>query len=135
MAKKGKQVPGERELARLAHAAIHQAGEGLEEAEGMLARGRWPLAFSVATLAFEEVGKAIICMMALSMPEDVRAEMPFGEMFTSHTAKITTARFVLTVLGENAPPPLARIFATLDASVRANHETKLRARGGGAFSP
>ncbi len=121
-----KQTPSERQLARLAYEAMKHASEGMTEAEGMLTRERWHWAFSTATLAIEEIGKAALCLAALGMPEDVRALMPFGAAFTDHKTKIAGARLILTIFGSNSPPPaFETITENIEASARATHQMRL----------
>lgn len=52
-------------LVRLLQACLHNAGDLLTDACLLLEADRAPRAHALATLAFEETGKAFICILAL----------------------------------------------------------------------
>jgi AbiV family abortive infection protein len=67
-------VPDLDTLGDFALASVRNARRLLEDADLLLRRGRWPSAYSLAVLAFEEAGKAWMCITAMMVPDDVRPE-------------------------------------------------------------
>lgn len=65
-------VPGREDLTSLVHAALVHARSLGADAELLLEHGRWPTAYAVVTLAFEEVGKSWICLIGTAAPEQVQ---------------------------------------------------------------
>ena len=67
-------VPDLDALGDFALAAVRNARRLLDDdADLLLRRGRWPSAYSLAVLAFEEAGKAWMCIIAMMVPDDVPA--------------------------------------------------------------
>ena len=58
-------IPEFDDLITLMQASLRNAGELLSDARLLLAAGRAPRAHALATLAFEEIGKAFICVLAV----------------------------------------------------------------------
>lgn len=58
-------VPPRHDLVTLLQACLHNAGDLLTDARLLLEAGQAPRAHALATLAFEETGKAFICIPAL----------------------------------------------------------------------
>lgn len=78
-------------LGELAIKAARNARRLLDDAELLLRRGRWPTAYSVAVLAFEEAGKAWLCVIAMMVPDDTRQDYPFAGMIGAHLDKLMAA--------------------------------------------
>jgi AbiV family abortive infection protein len=77
----------------LARAAVDNADRLLTDAETLLAAGSAPTAHSLAVLALEEVGKAIICTGVLAGSDDtVTTRELFKQETGWHYAKLTRAR-------------------------------------------
>ena len=85
----------------LLQACLHNAGDLLTDARLLLEAGRAPRAHALATLAFEETGKAFICIPALlPVPEPFFGSRghDFWAAWNSPTDKLTWARGFLALL-------------------------------------
>lgn len=103
----------------------------LLDAELLASRGRWPTAYSVAVLAFEEAGKAWLSIVAMMVPDDSRADFPFGEVVNGHIEKLQAAHgmaFMLAFLrgGEEAPATILQDGEVLEALAREHNRHKQR---------
>jgi AbiV family abortive infection protein len=128
---KAVQVPELDALGDFAIAAAKNSRRLLEDAELLASRGRWPGAYSYAILAFEEAGKAWLCIIAMLMPDNSRAEFPFGDLDWDHTWKLGAAHgmvFMLAFLrgGDNAPESILQDGHVLDALARQHNQAKQR---------
>jgi AbiV family abortive infection protein len=97
MASKPRPVPDRDTLNALARAALINAQLQLGRAELLLGNSDWPAVHALATSAFEEVGKAAICLFCMGTPEQFLVDDWFFSVFKDHRAKITIARFVLSM--------------------------------------
>ena len=95
---KTRPVPDLGALGDFAVIAASNARRLLDDADLLLRRGRYPTAYSVAVLAFEEAGKAWACITAMGMPGDVRPEWPFGELIATHVDKLMSAHAMAHLL-------------------------------------
>ncbi len=91
-------VPDLDALGDFALAAARNARRLLDDAELLLKRGRSPSAYSLAVLAFEEAGKAWMCVVAMMVPDDVRPEWPYGDLITRHVDKLLAAHVMAHML-------------------------------------
>jgi len=91
-------IPDRDKLDKLARRALTHARTKLASAEVLLATGDWPTAHATATLAFEEVGKAMLCLVSMATPERERVNDWFWPAFNNHRPKLTIARFVLDII-------------------------------------
>jgi AbiV family abortive infection protein len=101
-------VPDLDALGDLAIAAAKNSRRLLDDADLLLKRGRWPTAYSVAVLAFEEAGKAWLCVIAMMVPDGTREEYPFAGMIGAHLDKLMAAHAMAHMHavirgGDNAP--------------------------------
>lgn len=122
-------VPARAEMKALAHAALAHAQQQLDRAQLLLDNRDWPGAYATATLAFEEVGKAVLCTVGMSIPARFQVNDWFWQAFNHHEPKITIARFVLTLFTAAGTPsqPFEQAIEDLGVSAAADNETKFRA--------
>jgi AbiV family abortive infection protein len=128
---KAMQVPELDVLGDFAIAAARNSRRLLEDAELLASRGRWPGAYSYAILAFEEAGKAWLCIIAMMMPDDSRDEFPFGDLDWDHTWKLGAAHgmaFMLSFIrgGEDAPESIFQDGNVIEALARKHNQAKQR---------
>jgi AbiV family abortive infection protein len=84
----------------LARAAVDNANRLLADASTLLAVGSAPTAHSLAVLALEEVGKAIICCGGFAGSDNtVTTRERFDQEIASHPAKLTWARNFVDIMG------------------------------------
>jgi hypothetical protein len=94
-----------------------------------------PSAHSLAVLAFEEAGKAWMCVIAMMVPDDVRPEWPYGDLMNKHVDKLMAAHVMAHVLvfassGQDMVTSLADIGENLE-ELRAS----ITRRSGAACTP
>ena len=83
----------------LARAAVDNANRLLTDASTLLAAGSAPSAHSLAVLALEEVGKAIICRGGFAGSDNkVTTRELFDQEIANHSAKLTWARNFVDVM-------------------------------------
>jgi AbiV family abortive infection protein len=124
-------VPDLRALGDFALAAARNARRLLGDADLLLAHGRWPSAYSLAVLAFEEAGKAWMCVTAMMVPDDVRPEWPYGELIARHADKLLAAHVMAHMLtcaidGRHMIDGLADIGEDLEELAREHNQAKQR---------
>jgi AbiV family abortive infection protein len=83
---------------------------------------------ALATSAFEEVGKAAICVFCMGTSEQFPVNDWFFPAFKDHRAKITIARFVLSMFTAYTSTEDTPAQPIVQASVLAgaDHEMKMR---------
>jgi AbiV family abortive infection protein len=92
-------LPPKELLDALAQAAVDNANRLLTDASTLLAAGTAPSAHSLAVLAVEEVGKAIICCGGFAGSDNtVTTRERFDQEIASHSAKLTWARNFVDVM-------------------------------------
>jgi AbiV family abortive infection protein len=122
-------IPDLDELVTLIQASLRNAGELLSDARLLLAADRAPRAHALATLAFEEIGKAFICILAVvpSAPLfGIRSEGDFWKAWNSHTDKLAWARGFLSLLIQEPSAPVADTVTRLADTSLADHLRKMR---------
>ncbi len=124
-------VPDLDALGDFALAAARNARRLLDDADLLLRRGRWPSAYSLAVLAFEEAGKAWMCITAMMVPDDVRPEWPYGDLITTHVDKLMAAHVMAQMLasatsGRDIITDLADVGENLDELAREHNQAKQR---------
>jgi AbiV family abortive infection protein len=122
-------LPDARGLVKLVGAAYNNATNYHAVASGLLAAGSTPLALSNASLGFEELGKAGLCLTALTMPPSVRAEFAaeFGKLFGDHVAKASFAHFgFLAFVSPQAPRSFETLIDEVGKAAVATHAAKMR---------
>lgn len=123
-------IPADEELVALIQACLWNAGDLLADAGHLLEASRVPRAHAVATLAFEEIGKACMCMLAL-LPQPtpffgVHGQDNFWKAWNDHTDKLSWASGFLELLIRQPTTPVLTAAERLLASARTNHLRKLR---------
>jgi len=123
-------IPADEELVALIQACLSNAGDLLADAGQLLEASRVPRAHAVATLAFEEIGKACLCMLAL-LPQPapffgVHGKDNFWKAWNDHTDKLSWASGFLELLIRQPATPVLAAAERLLASTRTNHLRKLR---------
>lgn len=116
-------------LVKLVGAAYNNAASYHAAASGLLAAGNTPLALSNASLGYEELGKAGLCLATLAMPPEVRAEFApeFGKSFGDHVAKVGFVHFGFRVfVSPQVPPSLETLLAEVGEAALATHAAKMR---------
>lgn len=124
-------VPDLDGLGDLALAATRNARRLLGDAELLLKRGRFPSAYSLAVLAFEEAGKAWMCIMAMMVPDNIRPEWPYGELMAKHADKLMAAHVMADMLasassGRDMIASLAEVGENLEKLARDHDKAKQR---------
>ena len=124
-------VPDLDALGDFAMAAARNARRLLDDAELLLRRGRSPSAYSLAVLAFEEAGKAWMCVIAMMVPDDVRPEWPYGGLTNKHVDKLMAAHVMAHMLvsasnGQDMITSLADIGENLEELAREHNQAKQR---------
>jgi AbiV family abortive infection protein len=124
-------VPDLDALGDFALAAVRNARRLLDDADLLLRRGRWPSAYSLAVLAFEEAGKAWMCIIAMMVPDDVRPEWPYGDLITTDVDKLMAAHVMAHMLasatsGRDMITDLADVGENLEELAREHNHAKQR---------
>jgi AbiV family abortive infection protein len=123
-------VPSHDDLVTLLQACLDNAGDLLADARLLLDADRAPRAHALATLAFEEIGKACICLLALlPMPEPFfgfRGADDFWAAWNSHTDKLAWARGFLTLLMSEPTGPAQEAAVRVIDAAGADHLRKMR---------
>lgn len=123
-------IPEFDELVMLIQASLRNAGELLADARMLLAADRAPRAHALATLAFEEIGKAFICILAVAPAPaplfGIRSEGDFWKAWNSHTDKLAWARGFLSLLIQEPSVPVADTVTRLADTSLADHLRKMR---------
>jgi AbiV family abortive infection protein len=120
-----RQMPPQRDLARLTQAALFNARDLLADARTLAAAESWPRAHALAVLALEEVGKGDICTIALSVPGVLDAA-DFWKSFYNHPAKLHWAIGFLQVVIREPAGPVVQLYEQLGDESKAEHLRKLR---------
>lgn len=114
-------------------AASANARRLLTDAETLLSAGSCPTAYSLAVLAFEEIGKSWLCTNALLAPDSLRAVIPFGELMGRHSNKLQAARMIMPMLAlvKGEPDSGAEAFAAVIAPMEdvAQQDNLAKQRG------
>ncbi|QDN54145.1 AbiV family abortive infection protein [Streptomyces sp. S1D4-20] len=118
----------ERTVVDLAGAAFKNARSLRTSAQAVLDAHQWPAAFSFAALALEEVGKAALCMMTISMPPAVREEFrpDFERAFTHHQVKAEFAHLTLAMVDDKVPVSFEQLLDDVVASAHQTNAVKFR---------
>ena len=124
-------VPDLDTLGDLAITAARNSRRLLDDADLLLKRGRWPTAYSVAVLAFEEAGKVWLCVVAMMVPADTRQEYPFAGMTGAHLDKLMAAHAMAHMHaflrgGANAPKSMIDVGEDLETLAREHNQAKQR---------
>lgn len=124
-------VPDLDSLGDFALAAARNARRLLEDAELLFKRGRSPSAYSLAVLAFEEAGKAWLCVVAMMIPGDVRPDWPYRDLIAKHVDKLMAAHVMAHMLasassGQDMIASLADVGENLEELAHEHNQAKQR---------
>lgn len=123
-------IPADEELVALIQACLCNAGDLLADARHLLEVSRVPRAHAVATLAFEEIGKACICMLALLQQSapffGAHGQDNFWKAWNNHADKLGWASGFLELLIRQPATPVLAAAERLLANARTSHLRKLR---------
>lgn len=124
-------MPGSDTVGQMANAAAQNARRLLDDADLLVKRGRWPTAYSLAVLAFEEAGKAWVCVIAMLVPDEAKPDFPFGELVGGHLWKLQAAHGMAGLLayirgGDGAPTSILQTAEVLDSLAREDNRAKQR---------
>ncbi len=117
-------IPPRADLAKLTQAALFNARDLLSDARALAAAGSADRAHALAVLAFEEVGKANLCTLALGVPGFFTAA-DFWQAFTSHETKLRWSRGYLELMVRGVPGPVAEAYERLAAICKSDHVRKM----------
>jgi AbiV family abortive infection protein len=116
VAKVAQQVPHWQVLVQFALAAESNARELINDAEVLLAAGRWPRAYALAVLAHEEFGKGLMAIALVAAHPAARKPERLRELTGGHIRKlISTSQHEAMVGGPEwqaellGSPKLARV--------------------------
>jgi AbiV family abortive infection protein len=124
-------IPATDDLVALIQACLRNAGDLLADARRLLENGRPPTAHAMATLAFEEIGKSCMCMLAL-LPQSplpffgLQGQENFWKSWNSHADKLSWARAFLALLINEPAGPVEPAVERLLNEARVAHLRKLR---------
>lgn len=113
-----------RQLLQLAHHAVVNSMELLDDASLLLQHGRWSRSHALAVLALEELGKAGLCLAALAYEESQSRD--FWKDFTHHPSKLLQAGAILEFLGGDHASATAAVVAQIQTEATREHARKLR---------
>jgi AbiV family abortive infection protein len=124
-------VPDLDSLGALALAAARNSRRLLDDAELLLNHGRRPSAYSLAVLAFEEAGKAWLCIVAMMVPADVRPDWPHDDLIARHVDKLMAAHMMVSMLsyayrGQDVILNLISMSEHLEELAREHNQAKQR---------
>ena len=128
---KTKPVPDLDALGAFALAATRNARRLVGDAEILLKRGRAPSAYSLAVLAFEEAGKAWLCVVTMGIPDEIRADWPHGDLIATHVDKLMAAHAMARMLasaisGRDMFTSLEDVAEDLERLARGHNQDKQR---------
>lgn len=118
-------LPPKDDIVDLVRASLFNARDLLEEARILLESDRAPRAHALATLAFEEIGKANLCVLALVPTENISAR-EFWSSWRSHEKKLTQAHGLLKMIVTESASSLTKAYAQLDSAASSDHLRKMR---------
>ncbi|WP_228978576.1 AbiV family abortive infection protein [Streptomyces sp. DH12] len=118
----------DRLLVQLATEAVKNARSLQASARAVRDGRQWPMAFSVAALALEELGKSSLCVSMLGMPDAMRAEMrpKFPRFFNSHEAKAACAHALLAMVAGPVPESVDRLMEEAIMAAASTNAVKFR---------
>jgi len=115
-------MPPVEDLVEIIRAAAANADTLADDAAFLARAGRFPRAHSLAVLAVEEVGKAMLCVVATFPTAEM--EQGFWTEYRKHTSKLAYAHVASTALFGGDGPAVEQI-ATAAALVDSDAATKL----------
>jgi len=128
-----KPLPSPEEALDLLQAALSNARRLLDASTVLVDAGHAPPAYSLATLAFEEIGKSHMCILAMrldpqsdTMPSFGPSGEGFWQAWGNHRPKIAFAQAFLTYAVQGAENPGAGVAARLVDQARAENAQKMR---------
>jgi AbiV family abortive infection protein len=103
---------------QLALAAEANARELINDAEVLLAAGRWPRAYALAVLAHEEFGKGLMAMALLAAHPSARQPKRLRELTSDHRRKLMSTYQHEAMIG--GPKWLVDVLRSPKLARRAN---------------
>jgi AbiV family abortive infection protein len=128
-------LPDDLHLIQAITAAVASAQEKHLAASALVAAGGyWPSAYTLAALGFEELGKAYLCLSAITMRDFVDGEGQFVADFWdafngpgAHRAKNQAAHLMLRMLGNSMPLPVyEQVVKEMSEAAEATNDRKFR---------
>jgi AbiV family abortive infection protein len=119
-------IPGVRDLIALVEGAMSNARQKYGDAVVLLESGRWSGACSSGTMALEEIGKAILCAVAIIMPPTFRQEFRLWRLWRSHGMKLAAAHLVSVIFTEeqSTVPTLDALMDTITSAANVDNTAK-----------
>lgn len=112
-------IPPREDLAKLIQSALFNARDLLMDARRLLDAGSAPRAHAFATLAFEEIGKANLCILVLIPPGNISVK-EFWQSWRSHEDKLRWARALVEMIINEPADPLQQVFERLSKASRSD---------------
>ncbi len=111
-------MPHRQVLLQLALAAEANARELINDAEVLLAAGRWPRAYALAVLAHEEFGKCNMAMALVAAPPAARTPARLRELTGDHKRKLASTLQHEAMVG--GPDQEAKLLGSPELARNAN---------------
>jgi AbiV family abortive infection protein len=118
------QIPPSEDLLALFRAAMSNAEDLLDDAQALADAGRFPRAFSLAILAWEELSKGQLCLLATVLDEITRQE--FWDRFRDHESKLGRVHAIASIMRPEPIPPLAEHVKAIMGQSRSTNNLKFR---------
>jgi AbiV family abortive infection protein len=117
-------LPPHDDLLALLQAALSNAKDLLGDAQVLADAGRFPRAFALATLAWEELSKGQLCALTVVMPE-ITAE-DFWERFRDHEGKLSRVHMFASFMQAQPVGPVAEHAKKIMGQSKSTKELKER---------
>jgi AbiV family abortive infection protein len=119
------EIPPRDDLLALQRAALANAHDLLDDAQLLLDAGRWPRAYALATLAWEELSKAQLCVLAVIMAGDMTAE-DFWAEYKTHEGKLGRVLMLADVMSSAPVGPVTEHASKIGGQARSAQKDKER---------
>lgn len=118
-------LPPRDELLTLFRTALANAQDLLSDADILLNARRWPRAHALATLAWEELGKAHLCLIAVTVPSDVSPE-DFWGILGDHGRKLVRMHGFAALIQPGVLARFPDIAKKVQSGFAASNDLRLR---------
>jgi len=112
------------DLRALFRAAFANAEDLLADAQLLLKSGRFPRAYGLATLSWEELSKGQLCLLAMVLPEITPED--FWERFRDHEGKLGRVHLFADFMHLSPIGPMAEHARKVMGEARSTQNQKLR---------
>ena len=128
-------LPDDLQLMQAIMAAVASAQEKHMAASALIGvGGYWPSAYTLAALGFEELGKAYLCLSAITVRDFVDGEGQFVADFWdafngpgAHRAKSKASYLMLRMLGDSMPLPVyEQVMREVSEAAETTNDRKFR---------